>query len=244
MSAIVKNKKALVGILFVGIGILLILKNLHYFPGIIPGWLFSWPSLLILIGITILLTSENITPGIVLIGIGVFFLMPSFFNTMWHQIGDYWPLIFVIIGVSMILNRNRRRHPRRDVPHFEKKNGIENEDEIDEIAIFGGGEKVITSQQFSGGRLTAIFGGSEINLLSSKLNEGTNTLEVFAMFGGWSLIVPDHWNIEVNITPIFGGFSDERRLSPDAFTDHSRKIVIKGFVIFGGGEIKGVKVQK
>lgn len=42
-------------------------------------------------------------------------------------------------------------------------------DYIDEITVFGGIKKNLTTNSFKGGKITAVFGGSEINLLNSDL---------------------------------------------------------------------------
>jgi hypothetical protein len=41
------------------------------------------------------------------------------------------------------------------------------------------------------------------------------------------------------VTSILGGFSD-KRFTPVTSADSSRTLVIQGFVMFGGGEIKSV----
>jgi hypothetical protein len=40
------------------------------------------------------------------------------------------------------------------------------------------------------------------------------------------------------ITSIFGGFSDDRKPSPDTPIDDKKELIIKGTVLFGGGDIK------
>ena len=86
--------------------------------------------------------------------------------------------------------------------------------------------------------MTAIFGGSEIDLTESHLAQGVIEIEVFAMFGGWTLVVPRHWQVKSDVVAVFGGISDKRKATADGLKDNTRQLVIKGFVMFGGGEIK------
>ncbi|MEI9809604.1 MAG: hypothetical protein WDO16_18055 [Bacteroidota bacterium] len=62
-------------------------------------------------------------------------------------------------------------------------------------------------------------------------------LEVTAIFGGATLIVPSNWAVKSEAVTIFGGISDKRRFSgtPEATP---RTLVVKGALIFGGMEIK------
>ncbi len=120
-----------------------------------------------------------------------------------------------------------------------KKGSREDErDFIDEVSIFGGGEKIVTSSQFKGGRITSIFGGSKINLMNSSLAEGNNVIDIFCTFGGTTIIVPAGWTVKVEVVSIFGGFSDKRERMPNLVFDQDRTLIIKGVAIFGGGEVK------
>ncbi len=75
---------------------------------------------------------------------------------------------------------------------------------------------------------------------SCKLAEGTNVLNVTAIFGGSTIIVPRDWNVIMNVTPIFGGFSNKIRREPNLVVDQTRTLIIKGTAIFGGGEVKSL----
>jgi hypothetical protein len=86
--------------------------------------------------------------------------------------------------------------------------------------------------------VTAIFGGSELIFSKSQLAPGVQEIEVFAMFGGWTLVVPTHWQVKSDVVAVFGGISDKRMLSDETMKDNTRQLIIKGFVMFGGGEIK------
>lgn len=58
------------------------------------------------------------------------------------------------------------------------------------------------------------------------------------MFGGYTIIVPQDWNIIIDIVPVFGGFSDKRIKDPNRVYEDDKILIIKGFVLFGGGEVK------
>lgn len=241
-------KKHLIGgIIILIIGVLFLFKNFDILSPDLMYYIFSWKTLLIGIGVLNLLLSNNRVGGIILIAIGTFFWLPDIFDLSVRAGQLFWPVVLIIIGVSLLLKKNG--HYKTPFGNFSQKaphissnnnpNGAE-EDYIDDIAIFGGGTKIITSQHFMGGKLTAIFGGSELNLSRAKLAPGRNILNVFFVFGGSSIIVPSDWNIVVEATPIFGGFSDERYIPKSLTMEEENKsvLIIKGLVMFGGGEIK------
>lgn len=116
--------------------------------------------------------------------------------------------------------------------------GIVGDDLIDYVNIFSGGERQIVSQNFKGGKISAIFGGIELDLTKASLAPGYSELEIACVFGGATIIVPDDWHISIQVTPILGGFSDSRKLSPGRTVDPAKHLIIKGVVVFGGGEVK------
>ena len=60
------------------------------------------------------------------------------------------------------------------------------------------------------------------------------------MFGGTTLIIPRDWNVKIDIVALFGGVGDKRDIVNNPDMD-DRVLYIKGFVMFGGGEIKSFK---
>jgi len=105
------------------------------------------------------------------------------------------------------------------------------------MSIFGGGDRVISSRNFKGGRLTAIFGGSKYNMMNAQLAKGRNMIDIFTIFGGCKFIIPPDWEVKIEVSAIFGGFSDKRLIPRDIPRDPSRELIIKGVAIFGGGDI-------
>lgn len=110
------------------------------------------------------------------------------------------------------------------------------DDFIDSTSIFSGTKKVILSKNFKGGDIVNIFGGSEIDLTQADMATPA-VLEVTAIFGGATLIVPSNWAIKSEAVTIFGGIGDKRKIAP--LTESPTKtLVLKGTMIFGGMEIK------
>lgn len=220
------NFNLIIGLALVIIGGLFLLDNFDVIYFDLPYWVFRWQSILIIIGLILLANSKNNTAGYVLITIGIIGWYP-----------EIWPVILIIIGFY-ILYRRREHAPKSNDHADSSYTESSNDDFLNDVSVFGGGKKIIKSDNFRGGRITAIFGGSEIDMYGSKLADGTNILDVFAMFGGTDILMHPDWNVKIDVVPIFGGFSDKRRKDPNQVPDPEKKLIIKGLVLFGGGNLK------
>jgi predicted membrane protein len=225
------NNKLIIGVLLVLIGIALVIRNSGIFPDFIDDVIFSWPMLLVTIGFIMTLGSNEKTAGIIVMSVGGFFLIPLLFRETFHVYNLFWPSIFIIVGIIFIVTKRRGWHSI-------KSSGTVMDNYIDYVNIFSGSERQIVSDNFKGGKITAIFGGSEIDLTKSKLAPGISELEIACVFGGTTIIVPDDWYVTIDVTPILGGFGDSRKLFPGRTIDPAKQLVIKGAVVFGGGEVK------
>ncbi len=98
----------------------------------------------------------------------------------------------------------------------------------------------MTSQDFQGGDITAIFGGIELDLTEANIQTNEATLAITAIFGGVEVRVPPNWQVAFRGAPIFGGVEDKTRTSRvvDPANPNLKVLVITGAVIFGGLEIK------
>jgi len=239
MAEIVKDKRLVLGIALVFLGVVLLGDNYDLFDFL--DWrfreaLFSWMTLLIFIGGVLFLTRPNKGPGIILMIIGTVFFIDYVINFEFNW-SDLWPLAFILVGVLFLL-RGRFSQKGRD------SLGKTDMDHLDDVSIFGGGDKVVSSDNFKGGKVTSIFGGSEYDMTQARLSGGTNVIDVFAMFGGSSFTVPDDWNVRVEVTAIFGGFTDKRKRDPNEIPDPRKELFVKGIVLFGGGEVKSYKPRR
>ncbi len=215
------KRRIILGIIFVIIGLALLLDNLRLIPDL-PEYVFYWANIFLVIGV-INLVSGNHKPAFIFFIIWLFFTLQRYY---YLDFEDYWPLIIIAIGVSFII-KNKPSHSL----------GTHSENYFDDLNIFGGSNKKITSLGFEGGKSTNVFGGSDIDLRDASPVDGA-TIQVFTLFGGCDIIAPPEWDIHIDTTSIFGGFDDKREKS-SAMTDY--KIFVKGFTMFGGGSIKSAK---
>jgi predicted membrane protein len=232
------SNRFIIGILLIIAGLILIVKKSTVLPEpldhFIDDIIFSWQMLLVAIGIIVLAGSDNKTPGIIMIAVGGFFMIPELFTDFFRSFNFFWPALFIVIGIVLLMN-SKRLVKKLDFTESNKA------DYIDYVNIFSGAERQLITDNFQGGKITSIFGGGEVDLTRSSLAPGDNAIEITCIFGGTTIVVPDSWNVIINVTPILGGFSDSRKLRGDVIKDNTRSLTIKGTVIFGGGEIKSYK---
>jgi predicted membrane protein len=220
----------LTGIFLIAVGAILILARTGFIPGFLSDVLISWPMLLIAIGVYSLLKHSGSTTGVVLILIGGFFIMPKLDIIPNFSFHVYWPVILIVIGIYLIYNFmfNSKKTIDETFNHTE----VSNDDFFEDSNIFGGGHRIITSQNLRGGKVSCIFGGTKI-----ELAEGKNIINTNVAFGGIEIIVPAAWHVSSELQPIFGGVSDKRMVNHE-YQSSTKELVLRGGVIFGGVEIK------
>ena len=213
----------------------------------VPNWLFSWQMLVIAIGLFIGFRKGFRDGGwFVPVIIGGAFLANDYI-LQGELRRHIWPLILIIVGAFFIFRPRRKLcfgNPKK------KESGLQAEtitpiseesytqdDIIDSTNIFSGTKRVILSKNFKGGDIVNIFGGSEIDLTQADMTSPA-ILEVTAIFGGATLIVPSNWAIKSSETvTIFGGIGDKRKIVPTTESP-SKTLILKGTMVFGGMEIK------
>ena len=226
------NRNAIVGLIFITLGTVFLLDNLDIISWQFRRYIFQWENILIIVGAILILNKENVKVGGILMGVGILLNLDAWFNID-VDLFDLWPLAFVVAGIAIF---KRSSSEAKSTENYDPNTGNLDADKINDTAIFGGGDKVVNSLNFKGGSLTAIFGGSTIDLTQAKLAEGRNEIDVFYMFGGSKIRVPQDWNVHLNITGIVGGISDHRKLI-DTQNYGSKQLFIKGTALFGGGEV-------
>ena len=95
----IKNNRAIVGIVLVIVGVFLVMRNTGLFPETLEHVIFSWPMLLVAIGLVMTLNGGEKTAGVIVMAVGGFFLIPRIFSETFHNDNMFWPSIFIIIGI-------------------------------------------------------------------------------------------------------------------------------------------------
>ncbi|MNI80242.1 hypothetical protein D3C73_1367580 [compost metagenome] len=101
-------------------------------------------------------------------------------------------------------------------------------------AVLGGVDTKNESDDYQGGKTTAILGGVVLDLRHATIKSEA-VLDVFVLCGGVELKVPEHWIIRSEIMPILGGVENKTNV-----TDKPKApiLTIVGTVALGGIEIK------
>ena len=154
--------------------------------------------------------------GLFIIVIGISIL------TGFSLIKFVFAFFIIFIGVRMISDKGRRWDIQTS----------SNEDSINEVAIFSPINKIITSDNFKGGKIVMVFGGGQIDISQVKSTEKMVPLEIIAIFGGGKIIIPKGWKVNSQGTAIFGGYNSKIESG-----EGENILNINGAAIFGGVEI-------
>lgn len=224
--------KSLLGIILIllGLGFLLDQFNIISFNSIISMY---WPLVLIILGIVgFLKKNSSKIINISLIVLGILFQARNMDLIDVNIFKLFWPVILIILGIQMIFPENNLFRNKDNERKFGKQNL---KDHIDEFAIMSGLESNIESQEFKGGRVTAIMGGVELDLRDAQLYNNEAAIEINAVMSGVEIYVPENWKIEHSGTPILGEFSNKKRYKEDV---DAPLLKINFSVIMGSIEIK------
>lgn len=107
MDSFRKSNSTGLGLLLIIIGTVLIAINLHWIPFAIRSWLISWQMLLIVIGLILLVSKPDKSPGLILLFIGGFFLSIEHFTHIYNLRKFFWPSLIIFIGLMVLVKGNR-----------------------------------------------------------------------------------------------------------------------------------------
>lgn len=222
------SPKLVVGVAIIVAGLVLTLDNL----GLVEAHvLFKlWPLVLVAMGIAKIRQDgrEGGMGGWFLVLGGAFLLLFTFGRG--HLADALGPMLVVALGILIV---TRALKQSRGVPPELARS----EDFLQGTAIFGGFKRRVASQAFKGGELTAIFGGYEVDLRQAVLENGQARIDIFVLFGGGEIRVPEGWEVIHRTTAIAGALNDGTHHGP-APAEGRPRLVITGLILFGGTEVK------
>ncbi len=231
------------GIALIAIGVLFWFEKAGVFD--FPHWVFSWQTLLILIGVVsgIKHNFKN-SAWIILIAIGSIFLISDYIPGL-HLRFYTIPMVLILIGLVFIFKPKNKYHYYQRYKYRRGKwnNGHESgafntTDEYLSINnVFGGVKKNVITKNFKGGEINNTFGGCEVNLMQADI-ENEAVIDLNSTFGGVRLIIPPHWQIKSDVTTVMGGLEDKRPMANPNLINEQKILILKGNVFFGGIDIK------
>ncbi|NQW29325.1 MAG: hypothetical protein HQ472_02285 [Ignavibacteria bacterium] len=225
---------SIIGILLVivGGGLLLDAFNILEFGDMLHMW---WPSALMVIALVQIASgSGSIVGSGVLFTVGALIQLGKLDYLPGGFWSAFWPIVIILIGVSLIMSKRKKK--LFTDPLNVGQISVDGS-RIDRTAFFGGADCQVVSDDFTGGNLTAVFGGVKADFRNANIKNGTAILNITAVFGGVELRVPDGWIVIVRGTPIFGGIDESARRKIPNINEPGPTLIVDCTVVFGGIEI-------
>ena len=220
--------RAFFGITIAAFGGVLLLKNLEIikFDSWHVFWGTVWAAGLILAGLTTIFSSRRASLrvwGLLLMTIGVSIGLGAYgvINISVWKI--FWPVILIAIGLMVSVGSGG---------HKRSKKSAADDGSNEKVAIFYGEESRVKGD-YTGGSVTAVFGGVELDLRQAKIKDGA-VIDVFTFCGGIDITLPDDVIVENEIRGILGGSEDKTMPKSSA----KKTIILRGECVLGGLEIK------
>jgi hypothetical protein len=152
-----------------------------------------WPTTFVLVGTGWLLVEFDVLTG--------------------SEASQFWPLLVVVLGVSIVVGR------RRAGWSIETKSNSGSDGE--------------TAVSFDDHDLVAIFEDARLDLRDIDVETPIH-VDALALFGDVELIVPEEWVVVPETVAVFGGLTDRRRTRPAGEPD----LVVSGVSVFGDIDLR------
>lgn len=225
-----------IGVFIVALGVLLMLDRLDVLT-IAARLLRFWPVGLMVLGVSILARRDDAHGrfwGFFWIVVGAWLLL----NTLglvrvgiWEL---FWPIVLILIGVSLIRQTMRRGSGRAQAGATGTGNQVAVLSESKHIARGG--------ETFRGAGMTSIMGGCFLDLRQAAMAPGEEAVvDVFAVMGGHEIVVPAAWTVVPEVVSVLAGVEDKRLpalVDPSATSAPPPRLVVRGFLLMSGLTLK------
>jgi len=227
------TSQVVLGLLVIAMGLLFLLDNLG-FVDMHRAFSF-WPMLFVIVGTVKLCdtrTQGGTLLGGALVGIGILLMLDrmDIIDFSWRTV---WPLVLIGLGGFLVAKAVRSKRAVEHGVAMADGTVVGVGEVVDVTAILGAYERRVTTQDFRGGEITAVMGGCELDMRGASI-QGEAVINVFAFWGGVTIKCPPDWSVILQGTPILGGF-EEKTIAP---ANNSKRLVIRGYAIMGGVEIR------
>jgi predicted membrane protein len=213
------NNKKIGGIVLLFIGGSFLLDRFAIFSN--SGFIGKyWPLAIIFLGMYLHnekdMSEKN---SLVVIGLGILLLLRNLGVFSFISFGLIWAVALIAGGIYLFTSQN---------------DGAENNGDLKIFCLFSGVDNKNLSKNFNGGNIFVMFGGADLDLSQAEMSQEEQvTVDVFCMFGGVEITVPEQWNAENHVFPIFGGVENKIQNKDE----NKKQLRLSGFTAFGGVEL-------
>jgi len=218
------------GVLLLIFGALALIDNLNIFNT--RQFFQFWPTVFIIVGLLKISRSQQTSGRLIggaFIAVGTLLTLQHM-GIVYFRLRDWWPVLIIVAGLTIIF----KDKVNTTTSYLNPADGNQNvHSESNVSAIMSGAKLQNSTQDFRGGELTAVMGGIELDLRNASIQTEA-TLNVFAMWGGIELKIPNDWTVISQGIPVLGGFED--KTVPPLLRE--KKLYIQGYAIMGAVEVK------
>lgn len=210
------------GLVLLAAGTLFLLDNI----GVLDARQYYqwWPLALIVIGISELTRGSRLGAAIWM-AFGGWFLLHNFDFLGVNPFQIFWPVLWIIVGSILVWQALTQTVSGG-------RGGGSNR--MSAFALMAGNVQRSSAGPVDSVQATAIMGGCEIDLRKMTRGESPTVVDLFAMWGGIEITIPEGWALEQRATPILAGVED--RTAPAA--PGAPKVILRGTVVMGGVEVR------
>jgi predicted membrane protein len=187
---------------------------------------------------------RNVTWGFILVLVGLLLLLNNLgIADISDILSDYWPLILILWGISILTRRRQSSDTESSVISSSTISQLFTGDLIHESTVFGDQDITIISQNFKGGSISSVFGDSHIDLSKAVIAEGEHHLRLHSVFGDTIVILPKDAAVSISATSTVGGLhilgqkkdgiSSALQARTENYASSTKKLTITATKIFG-----------
>lgn len=204
--------------------------------------------------------TTNLALGICLILLGTVLILDRLGLMPASQLLRFWPIGLVLFGIAMVIQSFQRVDPASAAPREHDGLGhaviwvivsvvlwngfshgttvrTDSSETATVVAVMGRHQRISNAAVFRSAEMTSIMGRADLDLRKTTVAPGQEAvIEVFTLMGGSTIRVPEGWYVDVRATPVMGGIKDRR--SEKGETPGAPRIVVRGFVMWGGLDIR------
>ena len=181
--------------------------------------------------------------GAIIVIIGLIFLLDNL-EAIDYSVGrffaDFWPVILIIIGATLIFKAVRSRGRSREFLSSTESEVIM---ERHISKVFGDQNIETRGIEIDGFDCSTTFGDTSVNLSGAKLKQGDNRLDITSVFGDITIIVPGDFQARAHGSTTFGdvhifgrsasGIPNNLTAQTDGFDRAASRLIIATRATFG-----------